>query len=452
MKKYMIFCLAAALSVSCAKDADTVEPGIEDANAVRFSGMPEDTRVSYEDTGSAFRISWDAGDRIGFFARTADRELRSNVCYIADESAATTDFSPSSYSERIRWADETSKHNFYAYSPFNEQAGTDPTAVVLSIPNVQSQSANNDASHLPALDFMYAGAENMVKSDDPISMNFKHAFSVLDLHIPMKENVRIFLTDIEFTCTSNTKALVSFENGKIDITTGKLDLSGATGSNSVRLDCNFATSDLEDQHLFLIVTPGHAGETFEINATINGTKYLLARRTVPEAGLPAGKVLAVDAVLPEFEEEDLYLPENLSADGAANSYIVNQANTYYKFRANVKGNGIARDLAYTTLNKKQAGTLSYTEEELKIDGRAAILLWYECAQLDKNKSGVWKNALPIMLKTLALKSDGYIYFETPAEFVSGNAVIAVIDQKLKPEEIEVDPATRQLTTANILWS
>ena len=407
MKKYMIFCLAAALSVSCAKDADTVEPGIEDANAVRFSGMPEDTRVSYEDTGSAFRISWDAGDRIGVFALTADRELRSNVCYIADESAATTGFSPSSYSERIRWADETSKNNFYAYSPFNEQAGTDPTAVVLSIPNVQSQSANNDASHLPALDFMYAGAENMVKSDDPISMNFKHAFSVLDLHIPMKENVRIFLTDIEFTCTSNTKALVSFENGKIDITTGKLDLSGATGSNSVRLDCNFATSDLEDQHLFLIVTPGHAGETFEINATINGTKYLLARRTVPEAGLPAGKVLAVDAVLPEFEEEDLYLPENLSADGAANSYIVNQANTYYKFRANVKGNGIARDLAYTTLNKKQAGTLSYTEEELKIDGRAAILLWYECAQLDKNKSGVWKNALPIMLKTLALKSDGY---------------------------------------------
>ena len=452
MKRYMIFCLAAALSVSCAKDAEVFEPGIEDTNAVRFTGMSEDTRVSYEDAGSVFKVTWDADDRVGLFARTAGEELRNNVAYKAKNSAATTDFSPVAYSERIRWADETSQHNFYAYSPFSEQAGTDPTAVSISIPAVQQQAVNNDSSHLPALDFMYAGAEGLVKSDDPISMNFKHAFSVLDLHLPMKENVRVILTDIEFTCTSNTKELVSFENGKIDLATGKLDLSGATGSNSIRLECGFATSDLEDQHLFMMVTPGHAGETFEITATINGTKYLLATRTVPEAGLPTGKVITMDAVLPEFDEEDLYRPEDLSAGGVANCYIVNKAGGYYRFRADVKGNGVPRDLTYTTAIKKLAGTFSYTAEDLKIEPKAAVLLWYECAQVKKSQTGAWSNACPIMLNTLALKSDGYIYFETPSEFVNGNVVIAVIDQDLKAEEIEVDPATRQLTNANILWS
>lgn len=450
MKRYMIFCLAAALSVSCAKDAEVFEPGIEDTNAVRFTGMSEDTRVSYEDTGSAFKISWDAGDRVGFFARTAGEELRNNVAYTAAAAGATTDFSPEAYSERIRWADETTPHNFYAYSPFGEQAGTDPTAISVSIPAVQQQAANNDSSHLPALDFMYAGAEGLVKSDDPISLNFRHVFSVLDLHLPMKENVRVMLTDIEFTCTSNTKELVSFENGKIDLTTGRLDLSGATGSNSIRLECGFATSDLEDQHLFLMVTPGHAGETFEITATINGTKYLLATRTVPEAGLPAGKVVAVDAVLPEFDEEDLYRPDDLSAESPANCYIVNKAGGYYRFRADIKGNGVPRDLTYTANQK--ASSFTYTAEDLKIEPKAVVVLWYECAQLTKSKTGAWSNDCPIMLKTLALKSDGYIYFETPEEFVNGNIVIAVIDQDLKAEEIEVDPATRQLTNANILWS
>ena len=340
----MIYCLAAALCVGCATDADIVEPGIEDTDAVRFTGTSEDTRVSYEDAGSVIKVNWNAGDRVGFFARTAGEELRNNVAYAAKTSAATTDFSPEVYSERIRWADATSQHNFYAYIPYSEQAGTDPTAISVSIPAVQQQAANNNTAHLPALDFMYAGAEGLVKSDDPISMNFKPIFSVLDLHLPMKENVRLMLTDIEFTCTSNTKELVSLTKGKVNIVTGKLDLSGATGSNSIRLECGFATSDLEDQHLFMMVTPGHAGETFEITATINGTKYLLATRTVPEAGLPAGKVVTVDAVLPEFDEEDLYHPEDLSAGGVANCYIVNKAGGYYRFRADIKGNGVPRDL------------------------------------------------------------------------------------------------------------
>ena len=447
----MIYCLAAALCVGCATDADIVEPGIEDTDAVRFTGTSEDTRVSYEDAGSVFKVNWNAGDRVGFFARTAGEELRNNVAYAAKASAATTDFSPEVYSERIRWADATSQHNFYAYIPYSEQAGTDPTAISVSIPAVQQQAANNDTAHLPALDFMYAGSEGLVKSENPISMNFKPIFSVLDLHLPMKENVRLMLTDIEFTCTSNTKELVSLTKGKVNIVTGKLDLSGATGSNSIRLECGFATSDLEDQHLFMMVTPGHAGETFEITATINGTKYLLATRTVPEAGLPAGKVVTVDAVLPEFDEEDLYHPEDLSAGGVANCYIVNKAGGYYKFRADIKGNGVPRDLTYTTETQK-SGSLAYTAEDLKIEPKAAVLLWYECAQVKKSQTGTWSSDCPIVLNTLALKSDGYIYFETPEEFVGGNVVIAVIDQDLKAEEIEVDPATRQLTNANILWS
>lgn len=129
---------------------------------------------------------------------------------------------------------------------------------------------------------------------------------------------------------------------------------------------------------------------------------------------------------------------DLSADGTANCYIVNKPRSSYKFRADVKGNGIARSM----------GEFAYTEADLKIEPQAAVVLWYNTVQNDRAN---WLRDCPIILETVKL-TDGCIEFSTPETFVNGNVLIAAIDQPLKADEITVDPATRQFTNTNILWS
>ena len=129
---------------------------------------------------------------------------------------------------------------------------------------------------------------------------------------------------------------------------------------------------------------------------------------------------------------------DLSAEGTANSYIVNKPRSSYKFRADVKGNGIARSM----------GQMAYTEEELKIEPKAAVVLWYNTVQTDREN---WLRDCPIVLESVKLV-DNYIEFSTPETFLNGNVLIAVIDQPLAADEITVDPTTRQFTNTNILWS
>ena len=107
-------------------------------------------------------------------------------------------------------------------------------------------------------------------------------------------------------------------------------------------------------------------------------------------------------------------------------------------RADVKGNGIARSM----------GEFAYTEADLKIEPQAAVVLWYNTVQNDRAN---WMRDCPIILETVKL-TDGCIEFSTPETFVNGNVLIAAIDQPLKADEITVDPATRQFTNTNILWS
>ena len=130
---------------------------------------------------------------------------------------------------------------------------------------------------------------------------------------------------------------------------------------------------------------------------------------------------------------------DLSAEGTANSYIVNKPRSSYKFRADVKGNGIARS---------NMGVLPDNEANLKIEPKAAVVLWYNTVQTDR---GNWLRDCPIVLESVKLV-DNYIEFSTPETFLNGNILIAVIDQPLAADEITVDPTTRQFTNTNILWS
>lgn len=96
---------------------------------------------------------------------------------------------------------------------------------------------------------------------------------------------------------------------------------------------------------------------------------------------------------------------DLSEGGIANCYLTSQTNTWYKFKATVRGNGAA-----TTAEMSPTG--SDLSQNATIDPKNAELVW--------ETDGHQKIVQGIMLK------DGYVWFKTGTS-TEGNAVIAVKD-------------------------
>ena len=93
----------------------------------------------------------------------------------------------------------------------------------------------------------------------------------------------------------------------------------------------------------MTISPGHSGQTFKVTAiTDMGETLEIGSMKVPADGaIPQGaKAYKSFTVNPPAKEDVDYASAiDLSANGTANTYLVNQANTLYKFKADVKGNG-----------------------------------------------------------------------------------------------------------------
>lgn len=114
---------------------------------------------------------------------------------------------------------------------------------------------------------------------------------------------------------------------------------------------------------------------------------------------------------------DLYAnAEDLSAEGTANTYVVNRAGTLYKFKATVKGNG--------------NNPLSTGETALAPAG--ARILWAQQQIISPTNSWPSNNGSDATLSSTILKNsvvlkDGYIYFRTNDRMENANVFIAATD-------------------------
>lgn len=436
MKRTHIILLAALVASACSKDGDTLQ-SVTCEDAVRFSGTPVlQTKTAYEEAEDALKVTWNIRDEIGFYALCGGETVGGNILYRTAGAGPVSDFTPGMPSLAIGWKDETSSHDFYAYYPYDASAGKDAAAVKISLPAVQNWSFDDPLGHLAPLDFMYASAEGLKKSESTVDLKFRHLYSIVEVR--MTSDLRVPVTSVIFRCKSNPEAALAFEGGKFDLTNGRLDLSEATTTNEVRLDCALTTSDEGDESVVrLLVVPGHGGETFEAVAVAGGKEYTIATVKAPADGIPTGRAAVVRGKV-DFDESVAIPIVNLSAAGTANTYYVTEANTLYRFRADVRGNGKALT----------CGGLSYTEEDLKIEPKAALVLWYCPIQTTYLP---WSQVSPILLESVKLKKNGYIYFDTPETFIKGNVVIIALDRELDYDEIEAD-ADLRISNAEVLWS
>ena len=358
----------------------------------------------------------------------ADKQLNDRIT--AKESGSTTIFKIDNYYLAQAWV----KYLTYAYYPYNASAGKDPFAVKFVVPSSVVQTSAGDASHLNATDLLYSSvmAEWDYKNDETknVKMTFSHALSVLNIALTSAQS-NYSVSDIRVRFEDESE-IFSVTEGSVNLSDGSLTLTSGTPEISLHFN-EAAKLSATPVNAYMTITPGHAGKTFSVYATVNGIETKLGSKKVPASGLPAGVKAALSFEVGDNTTGHEYT--DLSANGTANCYLVTSPG-FYKFKADVKGNGVV---------PSQLGSVA---GETVIAPKSALVLWYNTLQ----KSNNWVDESPVYLSSVSLDSDGYIRFYTPDVFVPGNVVIAAFaEEGVTYENITVDE-NKCINNATLLWS
>ena len=448
--------LAVLLAAACTKD-DITETGTQPApeNAISFSGQLKpadsdadlpDTRTVYGDNGTAITVEWAEGDEIGVFAIAGDETVASNFGYRTQSAGKETTFGFMVYDDAICWVDETTEHDFYAYYPYSRTEGAevaDRTAVPVTLPAVQTYDPADPQGQFTALDFMYAVAKGQTQTavgEGSVPLQFSHLFSIMEVKVTTDRFATI--DEIVLRCKDGNEILAYGDGTTVNLETGEITPAETGNSAEIRLAGSQSTKISSYTSWQMMISSGHADKEFEVLAMINDKEQLAASFTVPASGLAAGKTYCVTVDGMKIADEDAETIVDLSVDGTANCYYVTQPNTLYRFNASVKGNGEALSI----------DGLSYSEADLSIAPESALVLWYNCLQTSYSP---WQQREPVVVSSLVLEEDGYVYFRTPETFVPGNVVVIVLDEKLGYEDVEAQGSMEtvwQISNANVLWS
>ncbi len=439
MKKSLIYILALSAIVGCQKSEVSEQiPAEGESSAVIVGSFPE-TKTSFVDEGNVMKTEWVKDDALGVYwykggsiegvgTGVADKQLNDRIT--AKESGSTTIFNIGNY----YLAEAGKNYLTYAYYPYNASAGKDPFAVKFVVPSSVVQTSAGDASHLNATDLLYSSvmAKWIFKNDETknVKMTFSHALSVLNIALTSAQS-NYSVSDIRVRFEDESE-IFSVTEGSVNLSDGSLTLTSGTPEISLHFN-EAAKLSATPVNAYMTITPGHAGKTFSVYATVNGIETKLGSKKVPASGLPAGVKAALSFEVGEMSAEHEYV--DLSAGGTANCYLVT-APGFYKFKADVKGNGVV------------PSQLESVAGETAIAPKSALVLWYNTLQ----KSNSWVDESPVYLSSVSLDSDGYIRFYTPDVFVPGNVVIAAFaEEGVTYENITVDE-NKCINNATLLWS
>ena len=439
MKKSLICILALSAIVGCQKSEVSEQiPAEGESSAVIVGSFPE-TKTSFVDEGNVMKTEWVKGDALGVYwykggsiegvgTGVVDKQLNDKIT--ATESGSTTIFKI----EHWYLAEAGKDYLTYAYYPYNASAGSDPFAVKLVVPSSVVQASAGDASHLNATDLLYGSvmAKWIFKNDETknVKMTFNHALSVLNIALTSAQS-NYSVSDIRVRFEDENE-IFSVTEGSVNLSDGSLTLTSGTPEISLHFN-EAAKLSATPVNAYMTITPGHAGKTFSVYATVNGIETKLGSKKVPASGLPAGVKAALSFEVGDNTTGHEYT--DLSANGTANCYLVTSPG-FYKFKADVKGNGVV------------PSQLESVAGETVIAPKSALVLWYNTLQ----KSNNWVDESPVYLSSVSLDSDGYIKFYTPDVFVPGNVVIAAFaEEGVTYENITVDE-NKCINNATLLWS
>lgn len=438
MKKSLIYILALSAIVGCQKsEVSEQNPAEGESSAVIVGSFPE-TKTSFIDEGNVMKTEWVKDDALGVYwykggsiegVGTGDVDKALNDRLVAESSGGSTTFKTSWYYMYQVGIDYLT----YLYYPYNVNAGKNPLSVPLTVPSSQNQAGSDDIAHIAATDFLYATTmanRPNGKAEQAVMVTFNHALSVLNIALTSAQS-NYSVSDIRVRFEDENE-IFSVTEGSVNLSDGSLTLTSGTPEISLHLK-EAAKLSATPVNAYMTITPGHAGKTFSVYATVNGIETKLGSKKVPASGLPAGVKAALSFEVGDNTTGHEYT--DLSANGTANCYLVTSPG-FYKFKADVKGNGVV------------PSQLESVAGETVIAPKSALVLWYNTLQ----KSNNWVDESPVYLSSVSLDSDGYIRFYTPDVFVPGNVVIAAFaEEGVTYENITVDE-NKCINNATLLWS
>lgn len=438
MKKSLIYILALSAIVGCQKSevSDQI-PAEGESSAVIVGSLPE-TKTSLIDEGNVMKTEWVKDDALGFYwykggsiegvgSSEVDKALNDKL--VAESSGGSTTFKTSWYYMYQAGKDYLT----YLYYPYNVNAGKNPLSVPFTVPSSQNQAGSDDIAHLAATDFLYATTmanRPNGEAEQAVMVTFSHALSVLNIALTSAQS-NYSVSDIRVRFEDESE-IFSVTEGSVNLSDGSLTLTSGTPEISLHFN-EAAKLSATPVNAYMTITPGHAGKTFSVYATVNGIETKLGSKKVPASGLPAGVKAALSFEVGDNTTGHEYT--DLSANGTANCYLVTSPG-FYKFKADVKGNGVV------------PSQLESVAGETAIAPKSALVLWYNTLQTSNN----WVDDSPVYVSSVSLDSDGYIRFYTPSVFVPGNVVIAAFaEEGVTYDNITADE-NKCINNATLLWS
>ena len=378
MKKRLSFLAAIgvlALSACVKEPIATDNPEGTIAQPVVFTASTETTgtKTALSDNGGGgYQVVWKTGDEILITDNASHRGA------YRTESNNSTQASFNYVAESGSEADTAPYQAFYPASLYN--GGN------LVLPAVQDYTENNIAS------FPMRG-----EGDTP-SLSFKNLCGI----------IRLSVTTSPSSCRVSRIILSADEplSGVFTVTSDAAVISSGTTGVTLRCPDDGILINGTPKDFYIAVPPG---TYHNLQITVVTTAFGHQTRTAKvDITVERSKITPISLSFNSIVRD----VTDLSRVETANSYIVREAGAY-KFKADVAGNGAA-DLS--GISKTISGVSS------------VYLLWATCGTA--TAPGTYE-----LIKNVRNGGDGYIYFETGAEFMEGNALIAVKD-----------------ASDNILWS
>lgn len=193
------------------------------------------TRISLTETENGMAFSWVDGDVVGVYASKSMANF--NIETIGSD-AKSASFDGGGFSL-------TTGSTYYAFNPYNA-AGTSKTAVPVSYTG-QTQSANANASHLGAYDFMTSKAT--AYDTNKALFNFAHLGAVMRIKLAVP-------TGIDYQSLKITSPDTPFVTaGTVDLTAETPVVTATETSNEITLGLDFTTSGDTLLTLYTMVAP-----------------------------------------------------------------------------------------------------------------------------------------------------------------------------------------------------
>jgi uncharacterized protein (TIGR02145 family) len=293
------------IPVSCSKESAKENPQPEtDLPLIKISG--EHANVDTKTTLNGVVTSWIANtDKVGIYSSLArtqtggSGDLVVNAVFTAASSAFSSSFSGTMY-----WGAESASHTFYAYYPY--AAGSPAaTAVPVSLPAAQTQSAANSTAHIGALDFLVAtpvtvtSPNNTYEVANEVNLKYNHLFTVLEFQIKGTGQLKAVKLSANRT--------LAFSGGTINITQATpgsgiaYTLAGLTGTSSEAVVTLTTPATLTatnaDTKVYMVINPGTPTGNCIISLSTDGTTWKYINKAAPAGGFKRGVkyVVTVDA-------------------------------------------------------------------------------------------------------------------------------------------------------------